>query len=437
MKNNNPHATDTPSDMSKSAAHSAQVASQLGHVDTGVDALITEGREAAAKQEASKAGTQRFPSVGTNTSSTVSTTSMKNNNSTAPLTQPSSSNIAMDTADEAAQYEKLREVSARFEALNNSSKPVTPRPHHQMKEVTENRTQDSIQDVGKSTSVSLRSPPRPNIQAERIDAAKPNEPAMNVSTSHGVKPNSTALANHQTEEDTVMKDDDQDQNLTTAQDQHSYYDDLEDWLEYTGYHDIEYRKRAINRWKKQKELEAKQKELEAQLAELVREAQLEGAYAFRAGPSMSEDVKPTRTVSMPPPPLPFTKFEDTLAASKSTTVAAVKASNDKNLHSRKRPLSPETYSAATPSSLKNTRMNDMLRDSRGTNSVNRGGSDYPHYYNHNTIQTPTSPYEPLERRISGHDDYDNRSRYDSYAPPQRGKPNNVPHYRDSRRGRKR
>ena len=432
MRSSTPHASDTPSNASKPTAKPVTVASQLSQVATGVDALIAEGRIAAANQDASKTDTQRFPSVGTNTSSTVSTTSMKNNNSTSLLTQLIRSGAAMDAVDEAAQYEKLRQVSERFETLNNSSKPVTPRPHDQMKEVAENRTQDPIQDVGKSTSARAISPPRTNTQAERIDTAKPNEPARSVSTLQVEKPNSTALANHQLEEDTVMKDDDQ--NATAAQDQPDYYDDLEDWLELTGYHDIEKRRRAINRMKKQREIEAKQKELEAQLAELAYEAQLEGFHAFRAGSSMSEDVKPTRTVSMPPPPLPFTKVGET---PKTTKVVLTSTSNDKDLHSRKRSLSPETYSAATPSSLKSSRMNDMPRDPRRKNSFNRGDLDRSYYYNHSNLQTPTSPYEPLDRRISGYDDYDNKSRYDSYAPPQRGRPNNVPHYRDSRRGKKR
>ncbi len=93
-----------------------------------------------------------------------------------------------------------------------------------------------------------------------------------------------------------------------------YWNDLEEWLEMTGYHDRNYRKQALYR---QRELQA----LEAKRAALTREAQLaqeERAYLARAQsmqprevtvrvPRAATEVRTIRASSvfeMPPPPVP-------------------------------------------------------------------------------------------------------------------------------------
>ncbi|KAI9717165.1 MAG: hypothetical protein M1812_004913 [Candelaria pacifica] len=96
----------------------------------------------------------------------------------------------------------------------------------------------------------------------------------------------------------------------------SYYNDLDDWLQMTGYHDQPYRKKALRR---HKELIA----LEMQKIMLEREAQLEHeervSFAraqslipqdgFESIPPRStiraESVRASSRISMPPPPLPI------------------------------------------------------------------------------------------------------------------------------------
>ncbi len=114
----------------------------------------------------------------------------------------------------------------------------------------------------------------------------------------------------------------------------SDHDDLDDWLEMTGYHDQTYRKRALRR---HRELIA----LEMQKAVLEREAQLEHEERVsfaRAQSIIPHDglesslprsnfqfgsVKALSRVSMPPPPLPVRTDLDTRGQSKPVRSASV------------------------------------------------------------------------------------------------------------------
>ena len=123
-----------------------------------------------------------------------------------------------------------------------------------------------------------------------------------------------------------------------------YFEDLDEWLEITGYHDQQYRQNSLRRHRALAELELQREKIE-------RETQMEQedkAYLTRSQSFRTPSVRPTSlakappVVSMPPPPLPMStptsRVFDTSSPAKTdstphSTTQAFQAS-------MKRPLSP-------------------------------------------------------------------------------------------------
>ncbi|KAI9675519.1 MAG: hypothetical protein M1829_003323 [Trizodia sp. TS-e1964] len=94
-----------------------------------------------------------------------------------------------------------------------------------------------------------------------------------------------------------------------------YYKDLDEWLEMTGYHQVTYRKKALQGYKELQALEARRAAIERE----VQEAQEEPVYFSRASSMMPRDnfevsstritsapkvFRPFQSLSMLPPPVP-------------------------------------------------------------------------------------------------------------------------------------
>lgn len=433
MKGCTLHTSKMPTDLARSSVTVTQPVSKNSDGVNSLHAMIAKGNAAIAEEEAEKSEDKRKPSTSTNVSTTKSSTSIKDNNINANPSPSVRLDKTLKAVDEAAQYQKLRELSARFETLNSSSKPVIPRPgSDQLEKYSEVSKNDSDGDRDTNQIFALEPVAQRQmfIQTSQRDTRENKDANQEGNPAKETTVVTTTHANSQSGKETVMQDSDQIQEVESAQYQ-SYYDDVEAWLELTGYHDVEYRKRAINRVKKQKALRA-------QLAELDREAQLEG---FRARPSISEDIKPAITMSKALPPLELDKADELSTASKAVTTDPRKKTKQYDDQSRKRSLSPETYSTTTPhffKSSKGERRNNIQNGGYKRNtstSFEASRHVNPAYHNHSTTETLTSPFEPLERRVSGYDGSEGQ-RYDSYA-ARRGRSNNVQHNRHTRRGGKR
>lgn len=104
-------------------------------------------------------------------------------------------------------------------------------------------------------------------------------------------------------------------------------EDARDWLEMTGYFDVQYRKKGLTRFRKLRAIDIEKAELERERAELEREAQLdfEGRSHFArsqsafpgesversaSGSLLSPQVIRSSITAMPPPPLPIKDFTD-------------------------------------------------------------------------------------------------------------------------------
>ncbi|OCL02729.1 hypothetical protein AOQ84DRAFT_170101 [Glonium stellatum] len=123
-----------------------------------------------------------------------------------------------------------------------------------------------------------------------------------------------------------------------------YFEDLDEWLEVTGYHDRQYRQNSLRRYRALAELELQRDKIE-------REAQMEQeekVYLIRSQSFRTPSVRPTSlarapsVVSMPPPPLPTptstSRAFDALSPAKTDTTPR---QTTQAFHtSTKRPLSP-------------------------------------------------------------------------------------------------
>ncbi|KAF2104349.1 hypothetical protein NA57DRAFT_70559 [Rhizodiscina lignyota] len=90
--------------------------------------------------------------------------------------------------------------------------------------------------------------------------------------------------------------------LRSSAARHSHhFDDLDEWLEITGYHDRQYRERYIRRHRALAELEARRAEIEAE-------------FDAEGGPHATVHTLPA-TISMPPPPRPVSVSRTTLLPS--------------------------------------------------------------------------------------------------------------------------
>lgn len=146
-----------------------------------------------------------------------------------------------------------------------------------------------------------------------------------------------------------------------------YYTDLAAWLEFTGYHDVEYRNAKLLKHKERKGLEAEAAKIQQQLNRLKREEEAE-MLALRSSVAHSTSTPQTA------PPLPPTMPSGD---------AAVFAAVGKDLmNGVKRPHSP------TP-----VERNNKRREEPSTNGFRIRGAN----------ESPTSPRD-LERRISYPDD---------------------------------
>lgn len=119
-------------------------------------------------------------------------------------------------------------------------------------------------------------------------------------------------------------------NETTVQFSEQDYDKIEDtrdWLEMTGYFDLQYRKKGLARFRKLRAIDIEKAELERERAELEREAQLdfEGRSHFvrsqsafprdsversASGTLLSPQIIRSSISVMPPPPLPIKEATD-------------------------------------------------------------------------------------------------------------------------------
>ncbi|KAI9700042.1 MAG: hypothetical protein M1836_002576 [Candelina mexicana] len=178
----------------------------------------------------------------------------------------------------------------------------------------------------------------------------------------------------------------------------SYYDDLNDWLEMTGYHDQPYRKKALRR---HKELIA----LEMQKAMLEREAQLEHeervsfARAQSIIPHNGIEITPPQStfgvgsimtssrISMPPPPLPVradmeirgqSKPIRSASANPSTTHSV--ADDEQNPHY---PHTPPGTSLKRRSSISN----GAYQERKPVKHARTESGDHTNYHSPNRLET--------------------------------------------------
>jgi len=123
-----------------------------------------------------------------------------------------------------------------------------------------------------------------------------------------------------------------------------YFEDLDEWLEITGYHDQQYRQNSLRRHRALAELELQREKIE-------REAQMEQedkAYLTRSQSFRTPSVCPTSlarappVVSMPPPPLPMSTSTSRVfdASSPAKTDSTPHSTTQTSQASTKRPLSP-------------------------------------------------------------------------------------------------
>lgn len=113
----------------------------------------------------------------------------------------------------------------------------------------------------------------------------------------------------------------------SEQDNHDKIEDVRDWLEMTGYFDVQYRKKGLARFRKLRAIDIEKAELERERAELEREAQsdLEGRSHFArsqsafpresverstSGSVISPQVIRSSISAMPPPPVPAKEATD-------------------------------------------------------------------------------------------------------------------------------
>jgi len=280
----------------------------------------------------------------------VDSSSRKNgklgNQHTTSAASRSTDQAVLTAVDEVAQYQKLQEISKRMASQTHSSPQLShqdqPAVAKTVKEVSTKPTQKpatleathavprQLRNVQPQQSTkTLITPKSPIVYAssesdatmldgkevevetsEASSQAKPQEvpapstetvvlaPVQISLTVPAQQPTEPTQAAAQAVHDTVEPVHSVDS--TNTQDPHNYYEDLEDWLEITGYHNLERRSKIVARHRKKKDLEA-------QLAQLELESQLETPFPVRASvqPQPIEDVK--ASISMPPPPLPFAK----------------------------------------------------------------------------------------------------------------------------------
>ncbi|KAK5007227.1 hypothetical protein LTR39_005463, partial [Cryomyces antarcticus] len=206
--------------------------------------------------------------------------------------------------------------------------------------------------------------------------------------------------------------------------QSKHFNDLDEWLEATNYHDEAYRHRVIQRHKARKELEI-------QRAKLEQEEEEDKVYLARSlTMRSSEGFRSSSVTAMPPPPVPTTVTAGAVQSPVSTriddtsndvhTLAVVASKANKRVHSPS--TSPVHGQEPT---VKLARVNSGGRDhdrsqgrpalkqryhdedrTRGSDDRSgyriRGADDgkFAHSHSSRTLQERTASPVPLERRIS-------------------------------------
>lgn len=416
IQKHEPSVTTTPARSGPSSTHLPNDRpTRSSCVTADIDSLIREGRAAALANDVRKspststrpsrpnAGTMPLPRTPTdraiNTQHSV-------NDATVTPARPV-------VADEAVQYRKLQELSARTtysqapKSTANESILTMPRTAIPPSHAGNPRTMEKP--VGHYNHASGRE----NGQERPFDthSAEPDvEETEDDKLRRSVAESITGPTNSPTPKMTMQKT-----KTPEAQDPQKYYEELDTWLVLTGYHDIVYRSRAITRY-------WRQKELEVQLQELKREADLEAIYRSRTRsiqPQPNEDVKPLVAPSMPPPLPPFIKTNGTHNATISVPIVPAPRKTADALETRptKRSYSLEADSAVLLRSSKSLKIeggrDDRAQMGTSTNGTYQTNLRYPrrsqaavvpHRQRANTFEITTSPMsrrnESLERRIS-------------------------------------
>jgi len=135
--------------------------------------MIAKDSAAIANEEAEESAKKGNTSSSTNASTTISFASIKGGTNNAKPSSAVQSDLTPKVTDEAAQYQKLRELSARFETLNGSSKPVTPRQDsNQIERYSQVRKNDSDRDINQVSASEPVAQPQMFTQTPQRDTSE-------------------------------------------------------------------------------------------------------------------------------------------------------------------------------------------------------------------------------------------------------------------------
>ncbi|OCK84959.1 YTH-domain-containing protein [Lepidopterella palustris CBS 459.81] len=164
-----------------------------------------------------------------------------------------------------------------------------------------------------------------------------------------------------------------------------YFDDLDEWLEITGYHDQQYRKNQLRRQRALAELELQREQIEREaLLEHEDKAYLTRPQSFRSTSARPNSlVRASSVAAMPPPPLPAL----TSASKTPEDISLSKINNSypftpMSQSGSKRPRSPTAGSAHN-----RERVDKLMRLDTAADAQQRGGE-----------------YEERVPRSAGHED---------------------------------
>ena len=119
----------------------------------------------------------------------------------------------------------------------------------------------------------------------------------------------------------------------------NYFDDLDEWLEITGYHNRSYRQSALKRHRALRDLEI-------QRARIEQEAEVElqnASYLLPTQPVKTlENMRSSSVLAMPPPPLPLSSAPKLTTDTTPGDQNSGDSSRYKNASSTKRPLSSDS-----------------------------------------------------------------------------------------------
>jgi len=273
---------------------------------TDVDSLVEQGKAAAAAAAKEKKASEnvakkiiviKTPQVNGLTKPEQGLTLTERAKTNGATNQPK----PMDESSELLQYQKINEISSRL------SQNTVQKPNEKPRD-TQPKRNDAVQNgfqppVEKKKITATATPAKLQVRTDQnsIDV-KPKTDRPETSRPTGPRRDSTLSA-------VPFREDAQSRRISNAQatreqeidvrikpdPRSGYWDDLDDWLEVTRYHDEAYRCRTLQVHRKRKEIDIQRAVLERHVAEM---AELERA---------AQSVEPTNgapPISMPPPPLP-------------------------------------------------------------------------------------------------------------------------------------